>query len=155
MRRSIQTTAWSRWRASLGVLALLLLGATTDTRGSAISRRTARAAELRALDGAHERLEALMRATASARAPDAVDAQPIRSGLLGIRTALAPALDELRDDVREPSIELRRSIASALSQLDDDGAELAADRSEFVLSALVPIASALDEMRGEIAEGAP
>jgi hypothetical protein len=50
--------------------------------------------------------------------------------------------------------ELERSVAAALTQLDDGGAALVADRSEFVLSALVPIASALDETRTKLDEGA-
>ena len=53
---------------------------------------------------------------------------------------------------RAPTAELERRLSSALAQLDDGGAALAADRSEFVLSALVPIASALDETRATLDE---
>ncbi len=122
------------------MLALLLFGEASDTSGASMGTESAdRAMEVVALDSAHARLSALMDAPATARS--------MREGVRGIRRALAPALGILRHDGREPISELERSLASALAQLDDGGAALRADRSEFVLSALVPIASALDATR--------
>lgn len=135
------------------MLAVLLFGEASDSRGAARAEGAARASEISALDSAHARLSALMEAPLAAST--AASAQSMRDGVHGIRRALAPALGSLREDAGAPTAELERSIAGALVQLDDGGAALTADRSEFVLSALVPIASALDETRTELAEDAP
>jgi hypothetical protein len=142
-------------RATACVLALLLLGEASDTRGASRVNEVARARELSALDSAHARLSGIMDSPASPSASALEGAQTMRDGVRGIRRALAPAIGNLREDADAPTAELERSIASALAQLDDDGAALAADRSEFVLSALVPIASALDEARTQLAGDAP
>jgi hypothetical protein len=147
MRSSLGRSRWSRLRATACVLAVLLLGEAYDTRGAARGEVDARTIEIDALDSAHARLAALMAAPATA--------QSMRDGVRGVRRALAPAISTLREEVRAPTAEIEHRIAIALAQLDDGGAALAADRSEFVLSALVPIASALDETRTELAQDAP
>ena len=147
MRSSVGRSRWSWLRATACVFAVLLLGEASNVRGAARVGVETRAIEIDALDSAHARLASLMDAPATAQA--------MRDGVHGIRRALAPAIGMLRENARAPTAEIENRIASALAQLDDGGAALSADRSEFVLSALVPIASALDETRTELAEDAP
>lgn len=94
MRSSLGRSRWSWSRATACVLALLLLGEASDTRGAARLDEAVRIREIGVLD-------------------------------------------------------------SARARLDDKGAALAADRAEFVLSALMPIASALGEARTELAGDLP
>ena len=147
MRSSVGRSRWSWLRATACVFAVLLLGEASDMRGAARAGVETRSIELDALDSAHARLASLMDAPATA--------QSMRDGVRGIRGALAPAIGVLREDARTPTAELENRIAGALAQLDDGGAALSVDRSEFVLSALLPIASALDETRTELAQDAP
>jgi hypothetical protein len=147
MRSSVGRSRWSWLRATACVVAVLLLGEASDVHGEARVGVETRAIEIDALDSAHARLASLMDAPATA--------QTMRDGVRGIRRALAPAMGLLREDARAPTSEIENRIVSALAQLDDGGAALSADRSEFVLSALLPIASALDETRTELAENAP
>ncbi|HEV7705853.1 MAG TPA: hypothetical protein VGO46_16260 [Gemmatimonadaceae bacterium] len=144
MRSAVEHIRWSWLGAAACLLALPLLG---ETRDAARAERSALAIEIIALDGAHARLSAIMDAP--------TNAQAMRDGVRGIRRVLSPAIGNLREDARAPTAELEHRISSALAQLDDDGAALAADRSEYVLSALVPIASALDETRATLGEHSP
>ena len=143
-RRS--TPAWP-WRSVACVLAVLLTGESAEARGASSIATSALAIEISALDSAHARLSDIMDAPANA--------QSMRDGVRGIRHVLTPAIGNLRDDARAPTAELEHRISGALAQLDDDGAALAADRSEFVLSALLPIANALDETRASLGQRAP
>jgi hypothetical protein len=147
MRTIAGRSGWSWLRATACLLALLLLGETRDMRGAGREVSAAHTTELLALDRAHAELSALMDGTA--------DAPAMRQGVHSLRRALQPALGMLRENARGPTVELEQRIASALAQLDDDGAALAADRSEWVLSALVPIANALEETRAALREEAP
>jgi len=111
-----------------------------------------RATALGALERAHARLEALMRAPAAGDA-HVGEADSMRDGIREIDDAIEPALGELRRLAPERTRDVEYDLARAIAQLSDDGASLASDRSEFVVSALLPVAASLEQTRSALLEG--